>query len=243
MPSRNCWSRNANQPFTQPPDLPGTRPSSRPRTWVSVDERGHPGIGAFPAGVVFFDPAHRAGAGLVDAQHPVGSGAGSHRAAWAIRAPWAVVQDTPYSAATSATARLEPTMHTASFSRSRAVTRPHRQLPVACVNVARGQACSRHTRRRLRHHNWTSCPDAGGSLTRRSGRSFTRPTAPHSGAGSLRLDGFDHDPDAPGAHVSDVEDPIPSRPNSSAQVVSFVHARGLTARVVEDLQHVEATSP
>jgi len=52
----------------------------------------------------------------------VGSGAGSHLAAALINAVWAVSQDTPYSPATSDTARLADAIASAIFSRSRFVS-------------------------------------------------------------------------------------------------------------------------
>jgi hypothetical protein len=50
IPSRNLWSCNDNQPFTQAPERPGTRPSNRPGTAGSAltndviqgSERFHP---------------------------------------------------------------------------------------------------------------------------------------------------------------------------------------------------------
>jgi hypothetical protein len=60
----------------------------------------------------------------------VGSGSGSHLAAAATSAWWAVRHDTPYSAATSETARLLEAIAWASCSRNRSATRAeHAPLP------------------------------------------------------------------------------------------------------------------
>jgi hypothetical protein len=86
----------------------------------------------------------------------VGSGSGSQRAAAAISALCAVGHDTPYSAATSATARLLLAIADASLSRSRSVSRARgRTASAAWVNDRRGHGSSRHSRRRFRHHSWT----------------------------------------------------------------------------------------
>jgi hypothetical protein len=73
-----------------------------------------------------------------------------------ISALWAVGQDTPYSAATSATGRLLPAIADASLSRSRSVTRA-RDFTAALVwvNDRRGHSSSTQRSRRFRHHNST----------------------------------------------------------------------------------------
>ena len=84
----------------------------------------------------------------------VGSGCGSHAAAALINALCAVGHDTPYSAATSETARLLEAIAVASCSRSRSVTRARGRTAVASwVKVSRGHNGSAHTSRRFRHHS------------------------------------------------------------------------------------------
>ena len=118
----------------------------------------------------------------------VGSGSGSQRAAAATSALCAVGHDTPYSRATSATARLLPAIACATRSRSRSVTRARGRIAsLVWVNDRRGHNTSTQTRRRFRHHSSTCCPDAGRSLTRHSGRSRTRPdSTPHAGHAASR---------------------------------------------------------
>ena len=118
----------------------------------------------------------------------VGSGSGSQRAAAATSDLCAVGHDTPYSRATSATARLLPAIACATRSRSRSVTRPRGRIAsLVCVNDRRGHNTSTQTSRRFRHHSSVCCPDAGRSLTRHSGRSRTRPdSTPHAGHAASR---------------------------------------------------------
>src|SRR5215203_4481871 len=118
----------------------------------------------------------------------VGVGAGSHLAAAATSALCAVGHDTPYSPATSETARLLDAIAVATRTRSRSVTRPRVRTAVeAWVNVLRGHSGSTQTSRRLRHHNSTVCPDAGRSFTRITGRSFNvLVITPHTGHGPSR---------------------------------------------------------
>jgi hypothetical protein len=93
----------------------------------------------------------------------VGVGSGSHLAAAATRALWAVGHDTPYSVAASDTGRLLPAIDRASWSRSRSVIRP-RGLTASqvWVNDRCGHSDARHHRRRFRHHSSIYCRTRGG---------------------------------------------------------------------------------
>jgi hypothetical protein len=94
---------------------------------------------------------------------------------------------TPNAAATSATARFDPAIAAANSLRNRAVSRDRDGIAlVVSVNDRRQHCIAGQTKRRLRHHSTTCCPDAGRSLTCTSGRSFTRDEcAPHSGHAQL----------------------------------------------------------
>src|SRR5207344_1686230 len=111
----------------------------------------------------------------------VGCGCGSHFVAATTNALCAVGQDTPYSTATSATARLLDAIAIATRCRSRSVTRARGSTAVDVrVKVLRGHSASPQTRRRFRHHSSTVCPESGKSFNRIHGRSFTVPlTTPH----------------------------------------------------------------
>jgi hypothetical protein len=118
----------------------------------------------------------------------VGAGAGSHLAAAATSALCAVGHDTPYSPATSETARLLDAIAVATCARSRSVTRARGRTALeAWVNVWREHNASAQTSRRFRHRSCTRCPDAGRSLRQITGRSFTTPViTPQAGHGPSR---------------------------------------------------------
>jgi hypothetical protein len=118
----------------------------------------------------------------------VGCGSGSHLAAATTSALCAVGHDTPYSEATSETARFPKAIALATRSRNRSVTRA-RDLTATetWVNVFRRHSPSQQIRRRFRHHNSMLCPQIGRSFNRINGRSFTvAETTPHSGHGPAR---------------------------------------------------------
>jgi hypothetical protein len=111
-----------SQSFTQLPERPGASPSSGP---------GRPGVQSTKLvshGSARFQPVpsriHLTDRNRVSSipNTAVGGGSGNHRAAAATSALCAVGHDTPYSAATSATARLLVAIAVASLSRSRSVT-------------------------------------------------------------------------------------------------------------------------
>jgi hypothetical protein len=241
--SRNPLSCNANQPFTQAPERPGTRPSNRPGTAGSAltndviqgSERLHPASSRNQR-------TDRARVSSIPSTR-VGSGAGSHPAACAIRARWAVSQDRPCSRAMSDTGRFDRAIEAATRSRSRAMARDLAGIcRVAAVNERRGHAGSVHSSRRCRHHSSTRRPDAGRSLTRRSGRSFTHPdSTPHAGHAASRAAGSITTRTSCGPTSCTSSTTWSSRPNSSDVMSDMLVASPLA--VVRDLQHVEATSP
>jgi len=187
-PARKATSCSASQLFTQPPERPGASPSSRPRLVGSAStndvsqgsERLHPVASRSQRTL-------RARVSSIPST-AVGVGSGSHLAAAATRARWAVCQATPCSAATSDTARFDPAIALAKCSRSLAVSRDRGGIAaVRSRKEHRGHEAGWQTSRRLRHHSSTRCPDAGRSFTRRSGRSFTRAdSVPHSGHAASR---------------------------------------------------------
>ena len=93
---------------TQPPVRPGANPSSDPgpsgEQSTKLVSHGSDRFQVMPSRI------QRTDRNRVSSipRPPVGSGSGSHLAAAATRALWAVGQDTPYSAATSETGRLLP---------------------------------------------------------------------------------------------------------------------------------------
>ena len=109
----------------------------------------------------------------------VGGGVGNHCTAAVTSA---VCQATPNAAATSATARFDPAIAVANSLRSRAVNHDRGAIATAVsINDCQRHCAWAHTKRRLRHHNHTRCPDAGKSFTPTIGRSYTRDDrAPHS---------------------------------------------------------------
>jgi hypothetical protein len=155
----STWSRNMgvcspSQSRTHAPVRPGAKPSNDPgpSTLQSTKEvsQGSDRFQVIPSS------SQRTDRNRVSSipSRVVGAGAGSHRAAAATRARWAVGQDTPYSAATSDTARFPAAIASATRVRSRSVTRPRgRTATLGWVNERRGHKGSTHARRRLRHHS------------------------------------------------------------------------------------------
>ena len=188
MASRNASLCSPSQSRTQPPVRPGANPSNDPGPSLeqSTKEVSH-GSDRFQ---MIPSNTQRTDRNRVSSipNRLVGSGSGSQRAAAATNALCAVGQDTRYSRATSATARLLPAIACATRSRSRSVTRDRGRIAsLVWVNDRRGHNGSRQTRRRFRHHSSARWPDAGRSLTRHSGRSRTRPDGtPHIGHGASR---------------------------------------------------------
>ena len=121
--SRNASVCSASQSRTQPPVRPGANPSSDPgpSREQSTKEVSH-GSDRFQVIPSRIQRTDRNRVSSIPSLL-VGSGSGSHRAAAATSALCAVGHDTPYSAATSETARLLPAIAVASCSRSRSVTR------------------------------------------------------------------------------------------------------------------------
>ena len=170
---------------------------------------------------------------------------GNHFVAATTSALCAVGHDTPYSAATSETARLLDAIAVATRSRSRSVTRARgRTAAETWVNVLRGHNASPQIRRRFRHHSSTVCPETGRSFNRITGRSFTAPlNTPHSGHGPSRavcsMITFT---------VVGIDPPTSrtlnscSRNRDNTDVASDMLVASLLD-VVRDQQHVGATSP
>jgi len=90
--------------------------------------------------------------------------------------------------ATSSTARFPVAISVAMASRSRPVSRARAGIASdCCVNDRVPHNGSGHTKRRLCHHSWTTCPHASKSLTRTVGRSFTlEDRTPQDGHGASR---------------------------------------------------------
>jgi hypothetical protein len=147
---------SASQSFTQAPVRPGANPSRDPgpsrEQSTKLVSHGSDRRHVMPSRI------QRTDRNLVSSipNRVVGSGTGSQRAAWDTSAWCAVGQDTPYSRATSATARLLDAIAVATFSRSRSVTRPRgRTAAAAWVNVCCGHSVSAQISRRFRHHSCT----------------------------------------------------------------------------------------
>ncbi len=150
--------------------------------WVGVDERGEPRVRPAPARRRL-EPAHAAGPGLINTQHRCRSRLGQPPRGSRDQRP---VGGAPVHVMLTRHVRhrpIRPGDASAICSRRRVVSRARCGIAVArSTNERRRQAVGRHTSRRLRHHSSTRCPDAGRSLTRHNGRSFTRDdSTPHSG--------------------------------------------------------------
>ena len=121
---RNASDCSPSHSRTQPPVRPGANPSSDPgpsrEQSTKLVSHGSDRFQVIPSSIQRTD---RNRVSSIPSRL-VGSGSGSHRAAAATSALCAVGHDTPYSAATSETARLLPAIAYATRSRSRSVTRP-----------------------------------------------------------------------------------------------------------------------
>jgi hypothetical protein len=242
--SRNAAACSASHSRTQPPVRPGASPSSDPgpSREQSTNEVSH---GSERCQVTPSNN-HRTDRNRVSSipSRVVGVGSGSHLAAAATRALCAVGQDTPYSAATSDTARFPTAIASATLVRSLSVTRAlGRITTLSCVNDRRGHNTSTQARRRLRHHSCVCCPDAGRSLIRRSGRSFTREVkTPHAGHGAsaerISTMTLTWSGSSRSTLTTSNSSSIPSR-----TAVPFDMLVASLLDVVRDQQHVGATSP
>src|SRR5215213_1870776 len=185
---RNASVCSPSQSRTHAPVRPGAKPSSDPgpSREQSTNEVSH-GSDRFQ---VISSRTQRTDRNRVSSipNRVVGTGSGSHLAAAATSALCAVRHDTPYSAATSETARLLDAIARATCSRSRSVTRARGRIALdSWVNDLRRHNASRQTSRRFRHHNCTRCPHARRSWIRTSDRSFTRRlNTPQPGHGPSR---------------------------------------------------------
>src|SRR6187455_2092897 len=101
--ARNCSVCSPSQSRTQPPDRPGANPSSDPGP--SEEQSTKLVNHGFDRFQVMSSKIQRTEANRVSSipNRLVGVGSGSHLAAAATRALWAVGHDTPYSVATSDT--------------------------------------------------------------------------------------------------------------------------------------------
>ncbi|GGL45796.1 hypothetical protein H9L10_11990 [Phycicoccus endophyticus] len=188
IPSRNAGVCSASQSFTHAPDRPGANPSIRPGPAVSAstNEVSHGSVRRQP-GSARTRRTDRARVSSIPSTR-TGSGAGSHRAAAATSARWAVGQDTRWVRATSLTARFPEAISVASAVRNRLVSRARVGIASdCCVNEPVPQSGSGQASHRLHHHSSITCPHASRSFTRTSGRSFTRVVrTPHAGQGAAR---------------------------------------------------------
>jgi hypothetical protein len=153
---RNASDCSPSQSRTQAPVRPGANPSSDPdpSRLQSTNEVSH-GSDRLQVTPSRIQRTDRNRVSSIP-NRLVGVGSGSHRADAATSALCAVGHDTPYSAATSQTARLLAAIAVATRVRSRSVTRPRSRTAVEVwVNVFRGHNGSPQTSRRFRHHNST----------------------------------------------------------------------------------------
>ena len=126
--SRNAAVCSASHSRTQPPVRPGDSPSRLPgpSREQSTNDVSH-GSDRFQVTPSRIQRTDRNRVSSIP-NRLVGVGSGSHRAAAAMSALCAVGHDTPYSPATSDTARFPAAIASATLARSRSVTRPRGRI-------------------------------------------------------------------------------------------------------------------